>query len=104
MTQQSFKRSAAINHGTHRQHRIKPVSKLARKAFKYQICREPLVPVGAIGCESYGAERHDARVEPGIADVFDPRSKLAAFFTANLDGIDVRAVRRVAFKGIPASH
>ena len=62
----------------HRQHRVEPVPELAREALGDEVGREPLGPEVGVLAEVEGRERHDAGVEPRVADVGDPRRPPAA--------------------------
>src|SRR5205823_2523389 len=46
--------------------------------------------------------RHDAGVEPGIADVWDARHQVARLRIADLELIDPRPMRTVALEVLPA--
>ena len=49
-------------------------------------------------------KRHDARVEPRVADVWDAADGLTAARASDLDRIDPRPMRRVALELFPAGN
>ena len=110
VTEQRFERSlfdgivglVVTHHRGQREHRVEPVAELAGEALGDQIRLIPLLPVVAIVVVVHGRERNDSRVEPRVADVFDPRHQVAGLRVPNLDAVDPRSVRRVAFEAVPA--
>ena len=93
------------HHGRERQHRIEPVAELAGETFGDKIGRIPPLPVLTVCVVAHGAEWHDTRVEPRIANVGDASHSLA-FFAGRLafddHAVDPRTMRRVAFEIAPA--
>src|SRR2546423_3618770 len=92
----------ATKDGAHREHRIEPVPELAGEALGNEVRREPLLPVVRLLAVMERRERHDARVEPWIADVADPLDRRPAPRARDLDRVDPRPVRRVALELLPA--
>ncbi len=97
-------RRLAAEHRSHRQHRVEAVAELAREALGDEVGRVPLRPVVRILAIVERGEGHDARVQPRVADVGDPRDRRAARRTGNRDRIDIRAVRGMALKGLPTGE
>ncbi len=96
---------AAVDHGAHRQHRVEPVAKLARKTFEHQVRRETTSPnrrdrwcnrmvlKGTMPASSQGLPTSSIR-----------EARAPHFSQRDLDGVDVGTMRRVALESIPAFH
>ena len=95
-------RRLAAEHGRHREHRVEPVAELAGEALGDEVGREPLRPVLGVLAEVEGRERHDAGVEPRVADVGDARDRLAAAGQAILTASTYGRCGRVALERVPA--
>ena len=91
----------ARQHGSHGQHAVEPVAELAGEALGDQVGRIPLGPVFRIAAVAGGAEGHDARIQPRIADVGDATCCAATLRAGDPDCVNVRPVRRVAFELLP---
>jgi len=91
-------------HRAHGQQAVEPVAKLAWERFTDPVCREPFGPVLAILPVRERAERYDARIQPGVADVRYPTHEGTALGAGDLDLINVRPVRRVPVERGPARH
>ena len=97
-----LERRLATQDGGHREHAVEPVAELAREALGDEVGREPLRPVVGVLAEVERGERHDPGVQPWVADVLDPRDRLAAAVAGDADRVHVRPMGRVALEGIPA--
>ena len=78
VAEQHLERRPLLHHRAHGQDRVEPVAELAREAFGDEVGREPLLPLGAIAVVAHRRIRHDAGVEPRIADIGDARHQVAA--------------------------
>jgi len=93
-----------LHDGGHRQETVEPVAKLPREGLADPVCREPFVPILAVAAIAQRGIGHDAGIKPGVAHVRDARHLRPTLRAADLDGIDIGTVRRVARKNIPTGH
>ena len=103
MPQEHPKRGSSLHQRAHSEQSVKPVAKLARKAFGNKVRRKPRLPVLAVAVVAQCGVGHDAGVEPGIADVRNPARRSTAPGAANFDQIHPWPVRRVTVKLLPST-
>src|SRR6266403_4333585 len=101
MPQEYSKGGSSLHQRAHSEEGVKPVAKLAGKAFGNEVRRKPLLPVLAVAVVPQGRVGHDAGIEPRVADIRNPACPPTAFGTANFDQIDPWPVRRVTVKFFP---
>src|SRR4030095_3268510 len=83
--QEHSKGGSSLPQRAHSEQVVKPVAKLAGKAFCNEVRWEPFLPVIAVAVIAQSRVGHDAGVEPGIADVRDPARSSVALGAANFD-------------------
>src|SRR4030095_13619328 len=101
--QEHSKGGSSLHQGAHSEQGVKPVAKLARKAFSNKVRRKTLLPVSALAGIAQGRVGHDAGSEPGIPNVRNAALRSVTLGATNLDQIYPRPVRRVTVKLFPST-
>src|SRR5262245_5782142 len=103
MTQEHSEWRFSLHQRAHSEQSVKPVAKLARKAFGNKVRRKPTLPVLAVAVVAQGGVRHNAGIEPRIPHVRNPARCSVTLGATNLDQIHPRPVRRVTVKLLPST-
>ena len=104
VAQAGAERLTPVQHGRHHQQRVEPVAVLAGEALGDEVRRVPLLPDVGMRPVPHGGERHDAGVQPGVADVRNARDRRPALAAPDFHSIDPWPVRRVTLEVLPPRH